>query len=75
MTQASTDHGTVVPAGEAAIVTSGGMAEMELLVPPMDGPSKVPDLLLYLTACMVRGERDSAFFHEQIEWMEAQRHG
>ena len=66
--------GYVVERGEAAIVTMDGMKHMSLLVPSMQADAPVPELMLYLTAVMVRGQ-DPEFFREQIEWMEEQRNG
>jgi hypothetical protein len=61
----------VIPEGECAIVTEGGMTRLSLLVPgvkslPEDGD--IPDLMIALTACMVRLEQDPAFMEEQIKW-------
>lgn len=67
------DTGTVVPKGEAAIVTAERMTKLELLVPDMGSDQIVPDLLLFITACMVRYHRDPGFVSEQVRWMEETR--
>jgi hypothetical protein len=66
----------VVPAGEGGLITSDGMTRLQLLIPSeiADGPSDqaIPPMLLYLMACIFRGESDGEFFQDQIEWMERQ---
>lgn len=67
----------IVPAGEGGLITTGGMTGLELLVPACihqatDG-RPVPDMLLFLTACLIRAQNDEGFLGEQLEWLDSQR--
>lgn len=72
---ASSDMAAVIPKGEAAIITMDGMTKLALVIPQLKGDHKVkvPELLLFLTACMARGDTDPDFLREQVEWMEARK--
>lgn len=65
--------GTVLPPGEAAIVTSNDCTGLELLMPKLSDEDAVPRLALALTACFIRLQKESTFIDEQIDWMNAQR--
>lgn len=66
---------TVIPPSEAAIVTINDGAGLSLLLPNFEDGDTVPELMLALTACFVRLEKDPAFKAEQLAWMEAERAG
>jgi hypothetical protein len=72
---ASTDHGTVIDSGECAMITMGGMKEIGLLVPGDEHlpDGQVPKMMLFVSACAVRGMKDPDFFQEQIDWFMSQR--
>lgn len=63
--------GTTVPAGEAAIITIDKMTGMSLVIPDLEADKPVSDLLIYLTAIMVRGLREPEFFASQVEWFKS----
>jgi hypothetical protein len=68
MAQDPDSNGTVVPPTEAAIVTSGNMTELELVLPDM-GDSDLPEIAIFLVACAMRFQSDPDFVHEQLEWL------
>lgn len=65
----------VVPAGEGGLITTGGMTGLELLVPACIHQATdsriVPDMLLFLTACLIRAQSKEGFIEEQLEWLKA----
>lgn len=67
---------SLVPPGEAAIVTSDNMnGGLRLLLPRSlmendDKKTQVPSMVIYLTACAMRSE-DEEFVKEQIAWFES----
>lgn len=63
---------TLVPAGEAAIVTSDGMQQLQLLIPDFGDDQEVPEALMFLSAVFVRYS-DEEFRKEQLDWMENRR--
>ncbi len=68
MAQDPDSIGTVVPPTEAAIVTSGNMTELELVLPDM-GDSDLPEIAIFLVACAMRFHSDPDFVHQQLEWL------
>lgn len=59
--------------GEAALFTSNGMTELQMLVPTIPDGTSVPILMLFLTACMLRSASDADFLKEQVEWLTDQK--
>lgn len=59
---------STIPLGEAAIVTSNDMTELELVLPDL-GDGDVPELALFLIACAVRLHSDPDFLQEQLDWL------
>jgi hypothetical protein len=70
MAQITQDNetGMVVPATEAAIVTSGNMTELELVLPDL-GDRDLPEIAIFLVACAMRFHSDPDFVQEQMEWL------
>jgi hypothetical protein len=68
MAQDSDSIGMVVPSSEAALVTSGNMTELELVLPDM-GDSDLPEIAIFLVACAMRFHSDPDFVQEQLEWL------
>lgn len=73
---AHSDGAYMVPVGECAVHTTDGMKGLALIIPKALTPQQsadVPELMLALTAVMVRLDRDPEFRREQIEWMHGHR--
>ena len=68
MAQEPDSTGTVVPPIEAAIVTSGNMTDLELVLPDL-GDSDLPEIAVFLVACAMRFHSDPDFVQEQLEWL------
>ena len=68
MAQQPDSTGTVVPPNEAAIVTSGNMTDLELVLPDL-GDSALPEIAVFLVACAMRFHSDPDFVQEQLEWL------
>jgi len=68
MAQEPDSIGTVVPPNEAAIVTSGNMTELELVLPDL-GDSDLPEIAIFLVACAMRFHSHPEFVQEQLEWL------
>jgi hypothetical protein len=68
MAQDTDPSGTVIPPTEAAILTSGNMTDLELILPDM-GDSDLPEIAIFLVACAMRFHSDPDFVHEQLEWL------
>ena len=68
MAQEPDSTGTVVPPNEAAIVTSGNMTDLELVLPDL-GDSDLPEIAVFLVACAMRFHSDPSFVQEQLEWL------
>lgn len=62
-----------LPETEAAIVTEGGCSRLSLLLPNFADQEEMPRLVLALTACFIRLDKDPAFLEEQLDWMDEQR--
>ena len=62
------EAGMVVPPTEAAIVTSGNMTDLELVLPDL-GDSDLPEIAVFLVACAMRFHSDPDFVQEQLEWL------
>ena len=60
--------GTVIPPDEAAILTSGNMTELELVLPDL-GEKELPEIAIFLVACAMRFHSDSDFVQDQLEWL------
>ena len=52
MAQDNDNGGTVVPPTEAAILTSGNMTDIELILPDM-GDSDLPEVAIFLVAVQI----------------------
>lgn len=63
-----------IPPGEAAIVTSNNMTELELVLPDL-GEGDLPELTLFLIACAMRLHSDPDFLHEQLDWLVSHHEG
>lgn len=70
MMQIPNNSGTLVPATEAALVTSGNMTDLELLL-PATGKGSLPDLAAFLAACAMRFHCDPNFVQDQLHWLES----
>jgi len=68
MAQAPDNDGTVIPPNEAALLTSGNMSDLELILPDM-GDSDLPEIAIFLVACAMRFHSDPDFVQEQLEWL------
>ena len=68
MAQDSDSTGTVIPPNEAAILTSGNMTELELILPDL-GEEDLPEIAVFLVACAMRFHSDPDFVQEQLEWL------
>jgi hypothetical protein len=68
MAQDSDSTGTVLPPNEAAILTSGNMTELELVLPDL-GDEDLPEIAVFLVACAMRFHSDPDFVQEQLEWL------
>ncbi|MDP8921025.1 MAG: hypothetical protein M3O00_19525 [Pseudomonadota bacterium] len=68
MAQEPDSTGTVVPPNEAAIVTSGNMTDLELVLPDL-GEGDLPEIAVFLVACAMRFHSDPDFVQEQLEWL------
>lgn len=73
MTLASTDTGELLPKSEAALVTTNRGTALELLVPDY-GDEDLPELVIYLTACLLRAQ-DHDFLTDMIDWFKSQTEG
>ena len=60
--------GTVIPPDEAAILTSGNMTELELVLPDL-GEKELPEIAIFLVACAMRFHSDPDFVQDQLEWL------
>ena len=63
---------TILPSTEAAIMTSDGCERLSLLLPNLKDDEAMPRLVLALTACFIRLDKDTSFVDEQIDWMNDQ---
>ena len=72
MAQDFDSSGTVIPPTEAAILTSGNMTELELILPDL-GDEDLPEVAIFLVACAMRFHSDPQFVQEQIEWLARMR--
>jgi hypothetical protein len=62
--------GDLVPPSEAAIVTTGGMAELQMLVPDHAGDGEMmPAVMIFLLAVFMRA-RDPEFVAQQLAWFD-----
>ncbi|WP_230532903.1 hypothetical protein [Microvirga roseola] len=68
MSQSPDSAGMVVPPNEAALVTSGGMSDLELVLPDL-GDRDLPEIAIFLVACAMRFHSDPDFVQEQLEWL------
>ena len=68
MAQDSDSIGTVIPPTEAAILTSGNMTELELVLPDL-GENDLPEIAIFLVACAMRFHSDPDFVQDQLEWL------
>jgi hypothetical protein len=68
MAQDSDSTGTVLPPNEAAILTSGNMTELELVLPDL-GDEDLPEIAVFLVACAMRFHSDPDFVQEHLEWL------
>jgi hypothetical protein len=68
MAQEPDSTGTVVPPNEAAIVTSGNMTDLELVLPDLVDRD-LPEIAVFLVACAMRFHSDPDFVQEQLEWL------
>jgi hypothetical protein len=68
MAQEPDSTGTVVPPNEAAIVTSGNMTDLELVLPDL-GDGDLPRIARFIVACAMRFHSDPDFVQEQLEWL------
>jgi hypothetical protein len=68
MAQDSDSIGTVVPPNEAALLTSGNMTELELVLPDL-GEEDLPEIAIFLVACAMRFHSDPDFVQEQLQWL------
>ena len=68
MAQDNNNGGTVIPPTEAAILTSGNMTGLELILPDM-GDRDLPEIAIFLVACAMRFHSDPNFVQEQLEWL------
>ena len=68
MAQDSDSIGTVVPPNEAALLTSGNMTELELVLPDL-GENDLPEIAIFLVACAMRFHIDPGFVQDQLEWL------
>jgi len=68
MAQDSDSTGTVIPPTEAAILTSGNMMDLELVLPDL-GDQDLPEVAIFLVACAMRFHSDPDFVQEQLEWL------
>lgn len=64
---------TMLPADEAALVTTNGMTELEFLMPEFGEDEEVPDLVVMLMAVMLRLQNDPAFVADMHEWLDENR--
>jgi hypothetical protein len=58
-----------VPSSEAAIVTAGGMTELELVLPEVADPGDLPEAARFLIACAMRYHDDPGFVERQLTWL------
>ena len=68
MAQDPDRNGTVVPPTEAALLTSGNMTELELVLPDL-GEEDLPEIAIFLVACAMRFHSDPGFVQDQLEWL------
>ncbi len=68
MAQDTDSTGTVIPPNEAALLTSGNMTDLELILPDL-GESDLPEIAIFLVACAMRFHSDPDFVHQQLEWL------
>ncbi|EIM24750.1 hypothetical protein [Microvirga lotononidis] len=68
MAHDSDNSGTVIPPTEAAILTSGNMTELELILPDL-GDEDLPEIAIFLVACAMRFHSDPDFVQDQLEWL------
>lgn len=65
------NNDTILPPGEAALVTMDGMQGLGLLIPTgIPDDQNVPPALRFLTACMMRAQEDDAWVHEMVAWVD-----
>lgn len=69
------DGALILEQGEAALITTDGMKGLSLMIPKSMPNKLVPDVVLFLTACMVRYHRDPEFVAEQVKWMHDRKPG
>jgi len=70
-----TDNDSTIPPNECALVSTGGMKNLELFVPDMPtdalGRTQIPRVLAFLLGCYIRFNEEPAFVAEQIAWFDA----
>jgi hypothetical protein len=58
-----------IPANECAIISTGNMTELQMLVPEhVNGNGQIPGVMAFLLACFMRA-RDPDFVTEQLAWI------
>lgn len=70
MSDAHSDHGTVLGDWQTAVVYDPRAQELSLLVPDRDGKEELPLLEAALLACGMRLMVDPDFAREMEEWLE-----
>lgn len=68
MIEDTDNTGAIVPPNEAALITSGNMTELELVLPDL-GDRDLSDIAIFLVACAMRFHSDPDFVQEQLEWL------
>ena len=73
MTEATSDHGTVLPAGSHAIMVDKD-GKWTLLIPEVKGKDvQMPYVALLLTAMFIKGERDKEWGDDLIDEVRGRR--
>jgi hypothetical protein len=58
-----------IPAYECALISTGNMTELQMLVPEyINGDGEMPGVVAFLLACFMRS-RDPQFVCEQLVWI------
>jgi hypothetical protein len=63
------EKGDRIPNNECAIVSTGNMTELKMLVPEYANGSDMPGVVAFLLAVFMRS-RDPEFVHEQLVWIQ-----